>query len=97
MLMNLPKLTHKEEEIMHVIWKLKKAFVKEIAEHLEEDLHYNTVSTMVRNLEEKQFVSYEAFGKTHRYFPLVEKEVYFRRSFLDFFYFELSCISFFYG
>lgn len=74
--MKLPKLTHKEEEIMHIIWKLKKAFVKEIAEQLEEDLHYNTVSTMVRNLEEKKYVSYEAFGKTHRYFPIVDKEAY---------------------
>lgn len=74
--MQLPKLTHKEEEIMHVIWTLEKAFVKEIVEELDEDIHYNTVSTMVRNLEEKKFVSHEAFGKTHRYFPLVEKEDY---------------------
>ncbi|GGE39506.1 BlaI/MecI/CopY family transcriptional regulator [Psychroflexus planctonicus] len=74
--MQLPKLTHKEEEIMHVIWTLEKAFVKEIVEELDEDIHYNTVSTMVRNLEDKQFVSHEAFGKTHRYFPLVEKEDY---------------------
>lgn len=74
--MSLPKLTQKEEEIMHVIWKLKKAFVKEIIQELEENIHYNTASTMVRNLEEKQFVSHEAFGNTHRYYPLVRKEDY---------------------
>ena len=74
--MLLPKLTHKEEEIMHVIWSLEKAFVKEIVEKLDEDIHYNTVSTMVRNLEEKKFVGYEAFGKTHRYYPLVQKADY---------------------
>ena len=70
------KLTQKEEEIMHVIWTLKKAFVKEIVEQLDEKLHYNTVSTIVRNLEEKSFVGHEAFGKTHRYYPLVPKESY---------------------
>ena len=74
--MQLPKLTQKEEEIMHVIWSLKKAFVKEIVEKLEEKLHYNTVSTIVRNLEYKAFVGHEAFGKTHRYYPLVEKDSY---------------------
>jgi len=75
-LMQLPKLTFKEEEIMHVIWMLEKAFVKEIVEKLDEEIHYNTVSTMVRNLEDKKFVSHEAFGKTHRYFPLVKKADY---------------------
>lgn len=73
----MEKLTNKEEEIMHILWKLKKAFVKEIlAEIPEENLHYNTVSTIVRNLEEKGYVSYQAFGKTHQYFPVVTKEVY---------------------
>ena len=43
--------------------------------------HYNTLSTMVRNLEEKGYVSHEAFGNTHRYYPLVSKEQY-RRKFI---------------
>jgi len=73
----MEKLTNKEEEIMHILWKLKKAFVKEIlTEITEENLHYNTVSTIVRNLEEKEYVSHQAFGKTHQYFPVVSKEVY---------------------
>ncbi|SHJ11764.1 Predicted transcriptional regulator [Mesonia phycicola] len=73
----MEKLTNKEEEVMQALWKLEKAFVKEIlAEMPNSKLHYNTVSTIVRKLEEKGFVDYEAFGKTHRYFPMVSKEVY---------------------
>ena len=72
----MERLTNKEEEIMQALWRLEKGFVKEIIEILPEGNHYNTVSTIVRNLEDKGYVSYEAFGKTHRYFPLVSKEEY---------------------
>ena len=76
----MQKLTNKEEEVMKILWKLKKAFVKEIrAEFNGEQPHYNTLSTIVRNLEDKKYVSYEAFGNTHRYFPLITKEVYRKR------------------
>lgn len=72
----MERLTNKEEEIMQVLWQLEKGFVKEIMEQLTGDNHYNTISTIVRNLEEKGFVSHQAFGKTHQYFPLVTKEAY---------------------
>ncbi len=72
----MTSLTNKEEEIMQAIWSLKSAFVKEIVEKLEGKNHYNTVSTIVRNLEDKKFVSYKAFGKTHQYYPLISKEEY---------------------
>jgi len=72
----MERLTNKEEEIMQVLWQLEKGFVKEIVEQLSGDNHYNTISTIVRNLEEKGFVSHQAFGKTHQYFPLVTKEAY---------------------
>ena len=53
----MQKLTNKEEEIMHILWKLKKAFVKDIMEEITDDKpHYNTLSTIVRNLEEKGYV-----------------------------------------
>ncbi|MBZ9628797.1 BlaI/MecI/CopY family transcriptional regulator [Psychroflexus sp. CAK1W] len=73
---NLEKLTAKEEEIMAVLWKLKKAFVKEILEELDGEQHYNTVSTLVRLLEDKGFVAHQAFGKSHQYFPVVDKKAY---------------------
>ncbi|WP_290698368.1 BlaI/MecI/CopY family transcriptional regulator [Lacinutrix sp.] len=79
----MQKLTNKEEEIMHILWKLENAFVKDVmAEIKTERPHYNTLSTMIRNLEEKGYVSYEAFGKTHRYFPIVAKEDY-RNKFMN--------------
>ncbi len=76
----MQKLTNKEEEIMHILWKLEKAFVKEVmAAITEEQPHYNTLSTIIRNLEEKGFVSHNAYGNTHQYYPIVNKETYRKR------------------
>ena len=73
----MEKLTQKVEEILTVLWKLNKAFVKEIMAAMPgAEQHYNTVSTIVRNLEDKGYVSHKAFGKTHQYFPLVSREDY---------------------
>ena len=73
----MEKLTNKEEEIMHIIWKLEKAFVNDVIAEIKEDKpHYNTLSTIVRNLEDKGYVSHKAFGKTHQYFPIVSLEDY---------------------
>lgn len=76
----MQKLTNKEEEVMHILWKLEKAFVKEImAEIKEEQPHYNTLSTIVRILEEKGFVAHTAFGNSHQYYPIVALEDYRKR------------------
>ena len=73
----LQKLTSKEEEVMHILWSLKKAFVKDVLSEIKDTKpHYNTLSTIIRNLEEKGYVGYNAFGKTHQYFPIVNKEAY---------------------
>ncbi|MGI9532656.1 BlaI/MecI/CopY family transcriptional regulator [Lutimonas sp.] len=73
----MEKLTNKEEEIMRVLWKLKQAFVKEVVAELPEPKpHYNTISTVIRNMEEKGFIGHNAFGKTHQYYPVVSKEAY---------------------
>jgi len=70
-------LTKAEEQVMHIFWNLEKGFVKDIIEQFPEPKPaYNTVSTIVRILERKEFVGYKAFGKTHQYFPLVRKEAY---------------------
>jgi len=72
----MDRLTNKEEEIMRALWTLEKGFVKEIMSLLPGEHHYNTVSTIVRNLEEKGYIGHHAFGKTHQYYPLVTKEDY---------------------
>ena len=70
-------LAKREEQIMQVFWQLGKAFVKEVVEELPDPKpHYNSVSTMVRILEEKGFLSHESFGKSHQYFPIISKEDY---------------------
>lgn len=70
-------LTKAEEQIMHILWSIKKGFVNDIMENLPEPKPaYNTVSTIVRILEKKGFVDHNAYGKTHEYFPLVSKDKY---------------------
>jgi BlaI family transcriptional regulator, penicillinase repressor len=73
----MKELTKAEEEIMQILWKLEKGFVKDIIEQLPAPKPaYNTVSTIVRILEKKGFVGYTAFGKSHEYFPLVAEDKY---------------------
>lgn len=76
----MKELTKAEEQVMQLLWKQEKAFVKDLIEQMPEPKPaYNTVSTVVRILEKKGFVGYEAFGKTHRYFPLISKKEYTRK------------------
>lgn len=71
------RLNHKEEEVMTILWRLENAFVNDILNEMEDPKPpYNTVSSIVRKLEAEGLVGYEAFGKTHRYFPLLKKEDY---------------------
>jgi predicted transcriptional regulator len=70
---------------------MKKGFVKDILEKMPNPKPaYNTVSTIVRILEKKEFVGYTAYGKTHEYYPLIEKNQY--RS-----YYLKSMISSYFG
>ena len=73
----MKKLTIKEEEIMNFFWEKGPMYVKELKElYTDQKLHYNTLSTMVRTLEEKGFIDHEQFGNTHRYFAAITKEEY---------------------
>lgn len=74
----MEKLTPREEEIMRVLWQLQKAFVHDIIEKLSDVPlpHYNTISTLVRKMEEKGYVGHISFGKSHQYYPLVSAEQY---------------------
>ena len=73
----MKKLTRKEEEVMKILWKMGKAFVKDIVEQYDEPKpHYNTVSSLVRLLQEKGIVGFTQYGNTYEYFPLMSKEEY---------------------
>src|SRR6056297_1343585 len=75
----MKELTRAEEQIMQILWDIEKGFVKDILKHFPEPRPaYNTVSTIVRILQDKGFVSHRAYGRTHEYYPLVSKEDYTR-------------------
>ena len=81
----MKQLTKAEEQVMQVLWGLEKAYVRDILDRLPKPKPaYNTVSTIVRILERKGFVGYEAHGKSHEYFPLVSKREYRKNSFKGF-------------
>lgn len=97
----MKELTKAEEQIMQVLWDLDRAFVKEIIDRLPDPKPaYNTVSTIVRILQDKGFVGHEAYGKSHCYYPLVDKNTYSRKFLKNFIgnYFQNSfsqMVSFF--
>jgi len=75
--MDIKELTKAEEQVMQILWEIKKGFVKEVIEKMPDPKPaYNTVSTIIRILEKKGFVGYNSFGKTHEYFPIIAKDEY---------------------
>lgn len=73
----MKELTKAEEQVMQILWQLEKGFVKDVLAKISEPKPaYNTVSTIIRILEKKGFVGYKAYGKTHEYFPLIDKTTY---------------------
>jgi BlaI family transcriptional regulator, penicillinase repressor len=77
----IKQLTKAEEQIMQVLWKLEKAYLKDIVDNLPQPSpHSNTVATIVKILIEKEFVGHEVHGRNHCYFPLVTKADYSQNS-----------------
>ncbi|MCD8268457.1 MAG: BlaI/MecI/CopY family transcriptional regulator [Parabacteroides sp.] len=73
----MKRLTAKEEEIMGYFWEKGPLFVKQLLEYYEEPKpHFNTLSTIVRGLEEKGFLSHNTFGNTYQYYAAVTEEEY---------------------
>ena len=80
----MKRLTAKEEEIMQMFWEHGPMFVRELLAFYEEPKpHYNTVSTLVRGLEEKGFVKYKAYGNTYQYYAAVSDKEYKRSALND--------------
>ena len=73
-------LTRAELEIMLIVWQKGECVVHDIKEKLPDPKPaYNTVSTIVRILEKKGFISHKAYGKTHIYYPAISKPAYTRK------------------
>lgn len=76
-IMEIKELTRAEEEVMQILWRLKRGFIKEILEKFDEPRPaYSTVSTIIRILQEKGFVNYKVYGRTFQYFPVISKDDY---------------------
>jgi BlaI family transcriptional regulator, penicillinase repressor len=74
-------LTKAEEQVMHVLWKLGKGFLKEIIEATPEPKpHSNTIATILKILVEKGFVEYSVHGRNNQYRPLVGRMEYGRKT-----------------
>lgn len=70
-------LTKAEEKIMKILWGIGAGFIKDIIEQYPDPKPpYNSVSTIVRVLVQKEIVGYTAYGNTHQYHPLISKEDY---------------------
>ena len=73
------ELTRAEFEIMQVIWDKGRCLVHDVLEVLPEPKPaYNTVSTVIRVLEKKGYVDHKAYGKTHEYYPIIDRDTYTR-------------------
>lgn len=76
-MMNLSK---KEEQLMGYIWRTEKIFLKEIIEcYPEPKPATTTIATLLKRLQDKGFLSYEVFGNSRQYYPLVKKSDYFSK------------------
>jgi BlaI family penicillinase repressor len=74
-------LTKAEEQVMQVLWKLDKAYLREIVEAMPNPKpHQNTVATLLKILVEKEFVGITVMNRHHQYYSLVSKEDYSKRS-----------------
>lgn len=90
-------LTKAEEDIMQIIWQLDRCTVSDVRDFIQKEIGgekppHSTISTIVRILEEKNFLDHKAYGRTYEYFPIVSKADYSRRTLKKFVsdYFEGS-------
>ena len=73
----MKQLTKAEEAVMQILWKIRKGFLADIMKEMPAPKPANsTVSTFIKILEKKGFVSHRTYGKIHEYFPLISKEEY---------------------
>ena len=80
----MKKITRKEEEILSYFWSAGPMFVRNLLElQADPKPHYNTLSTIVRTLEEKGYIGYKTYGNTHQYYALVSEDDYRKASLGD--------------
>lgn len=74
------QLSKTEEELMNHLWKLEKAFMKDILETYKEPKPaVTTIATLLKRMTGKGFVAYTLYGKSREYYPLIKKQDYFSK------------------
>ncbi|MDC8002899.1 BlaI/MecI/CopY family transcriptional regulator [Aureisphaera galaxeae] len=74
------QLSNAEEQLMQILWKKKRAFMKDLIEGYPEPRPATTtVATLLKRMQDKKFVDYKQLGRSREYFPLVKKKDYFSR------------------
>ena len=75
--MNKNHLNKNEETVMRILWKLEKAFLKEIVQEFPEPrLPSTTIASIIKKLEQKGLIAHETYNKSHQYFPALKEEEY---------------------
>ena len=76
----MQQLTNAEEQVMEHLWKLEKAFMKDLLEaYPKPKPATTTLATLLKRMIDKQFVAYTEFGNSREYYPLVKKTDYFSK------------------
>lgn len=71
------ELTRAEEQVMQILWKIDKGFVKDILEYYNEPKPaYTTVATIIKILEKKGYVGHNAYGNAHQFYPVISRDEY---------------------
>jgi predicted transcriptional regulator len=74
------KLSTAEEQLMEIIWKHKKVFMKDIIDNYPEPKPATTtIATFLKRMQGKGVISYNLFGNSRQYYPLISKECYFSK------------------
>lgn len=74
------QLSKTEEELMNHLWRLEKAFLKDLLEQYTDPRPATTtIATLLKRMADKKFIDYTLFGKSRQYYPLVKKKDYFSK------------------
>ncbi len=73
----MKEITKAQEQILKALWSIKEGAVSDILDTLPAPKPaYNTVATVIKVLEKKEYVSHKTFGKTNVYFPIISEGIY---------------------
>lgn len=76
----MTKLSKAEEQLMELIWKHEKVFLKDLLEaHPDPKPAATTIATLLKRMQDKGFVGYDMFGNSRQYYPIVKKDDYFSK------------------